>query len=463
MAGTTFTWTTTGSSVWTLGTNWSPVGPPTAGDLAIVAVGTDLINSGSVSITSLAIGGSLAAPASSKGTLAVTGGAKFVASDAILLWSGSTLSVDGSSSVYVGPLGPAAPGNVVVASGHKLSGDGLVQASIINSGTIEALQNPATASPFPGTLEITGAVSGAGVISLLPGSILKLDSSVSSTQAIKFGSGGAEILVLNAPPAVFSNALTNLNLGDRIEFGGVTQITSAQVTSPGTITVQTNLGNLQLTNVSFAAGASQNLYSYRDGLTGYYAIQVGAQNLTWTGTAGDGLISNAVNWSPALAPNAAEAINFNSNAGGTLVGTASALVANFGGTGTWTLHNANLSLTGQPSPPYHPSAFSEGGRLIVDGGTISATGQGDIDFEPGRHHGGAGRRTGQFPDHLAWQSTWPGRLPVGHRGRDDVEEFAQHEFTRLRWGLVGRRSRRSAERPQRRRRPCDHYQQRECH
>ena len=88
MAGTTFTWTTTGSSVWTLGTNWSPVGPPTAGDLAIVAVGTDLINSGSVSITSLAIGGSLAAPASSKGTLAVTGGAKFVASDAILLWSG---------------------------------------------------------------------------------------------------------------------------------------------------------------------------------------------------------------------------------------------------------------------------------------------------------------------------------------------------------------------------------------
>ena len=166
------------------------------GDLAIVAVGTDLINSGSVSITSLAIGGSLAAPASSKGTLAVTGGAKFVASDAILLWSGSTLSVDGSSSVYVGPLGPAAPGNVVVASGHKLSGDGLVQASIINSGTIEALQNPATASPFPGTLEITGAVSGAGVISLLPGSILELDSSVSSTQAIKFGSGGAEILVI---------------------------------------------------------------------------------------------------------------------------------------------------------------------------------------------------------------------------------------------------------------------------
>ena len=154
------------------------------------------------------------------------------------------MSVDGSSSVYVRPLGPAAPGNVVVASGHKLSGDGLVQASIINSGTIEALQNPATASPFPGTLEITGAVSGAGVISLLSGSILKLDSSVSSTPAIKFGSGGAEILILiHAPPAVFSNALTNLNLGDRIEFGGVTQITSAQVTSPGTIAVQTNLGN----------------------------------------------------------------------------------------------------------------------------------------------------------------------------------------------------------------------------
>ena len=179
--------------------------------------------------------------------------------------------------------------------------------------------------------------------------------------------------------------------------------------------------------MSFAAGASQNLYSYRDGLTGYYAIQVGAQNLTSTGTAGDGLISNAVNWSPALAPNAAEAINFNSNAGGTLVGTASALVANFGGTGTWTLHNANLSLTGQPSPPYHPSAFGEGGRLIVDGGTISATGRGDINFEPGRHHGGAGRRTGQFPDHLAWQSTWPGRLPFGHRGRDNVEEIPQRD------------------------------------
>ena len=235
------------------------------------------------------------------------------------------------------------------------------------------------------------------------------------------------------------------------------------MTSPGTITVQTNLGNLQLTNVSFAAGASQNLYSYRDGLTGYYAIQVGAQNLTWTGTAGDGLISNAVNWSPALAPNAAEAINFNSNAGGTLVGTASALVANFGGTGTWTLHNANLSLTGQPSPPYHPSAFSEGGRLIVDGGTISATGQGDIDFSQGATMVAQGGAQVSFQTtSLGNQPGLAGYLLVTGAGTT-WRNLPSTNSTRLRWGLVGRRSRRSAERPQRRRRPCDHYQQRECH
>jgi len=57
MSGTTFTWTATISSDWTVGTNWTPDGPPTATDTAIVPSGSIQIDSGTVAITDLSLGG----------------------------------------------------------------------------------------------------------------------------------------------------------------------------------------------------------------------------------------------------------------------------------------------------------------------------------------------------------------------------------------------------------------------
>src|SRR5579864_3558161 len=114
MPGTQFTWTATNSTDWTLGTNWSPAGPPTATDTAIVSTGSIQINGGTVGITDLSLGGSLNGPSAGKGTIAVTGTGEILASDAIAVWSGSTLSVDATSSIDIGTSGTAATGNILV-------------------------------------------------------------------------------------------------------------------------------------------------------------------------------------------------------------------------------------------------------------------------------------------------------------------------------------------------------------
>ena len=119
MAGTTFTWTATTASAWTIPGNWSPVGTPGAGDIAIDPAGTIQVNGGTVAAADLSIGGSLAAPLPGKGTISATVGAEVLISDAIAVWSGSTLSVDATSSVDIGPSGTVVAGDIVVENGHR--------------------------------------------------------------------------------------------------------------------------------------------------------------------------------------------------------------------------------------------------------------------------------------------------------------------------------------------------------
>src|SRR5271166_4697841 len=129
MAGTTFTWTATTPSAWTTPSNWSPVGTPGAADTAVVPAGSILVNIGTVSATDVSIGACLTAPQPGKGTIAVSAGAEMLVSDALAVWSGSTLSVDSSSFVNIGTSGSPIAGDVVIDSGHSLVGDGLISAS----------------------------------------------------------------------------------------------------------------------------------------------------------------------------------------------------------------------------------------------------------------------------------------------------------------------------------------------
>src|SRR5215475_12637440 len=126
MAGTTFTWTAVGASSWTVGGNWTPLGPPGALDFAIVSTGDALVTAATVTVADLALGGLLSGPLTGNGTVAVANNAAILVSDAIAVWSGSTLSVDATSFVDIGTAGTAPAGSIAVENGHTLLGDGVV-------------------------------------------------------------------------------------------------------------------------------------------------------------------------------------------------------------------------------------------------------------------------------------------------------------------------------------------------
>jgi T5SS/PEP-CTERM-associated repeat protein len=325
-------------------------------------------NGGSVSLALLQIGN--AATFGGDGTVAVSGGGE-IETGALVVGRNSTLSVDGVSGIDVGSSGNFVTGKINVESGFTLAGNGLVAAAVVNNGVIDAIGGQ--------TFEITGSVSGTGSINLAPESKLKLDQAPSSNQAIAFDSPDGETVIFNSPSSVISNAITGLNNGDRIEFGGVTSITGGNYNN-GTITVFTNNGSILLTNVSFAAGATQQFFAYIDGSDGDYAIQISAPGETWNGGSGTSL-GTAANWSLDRLTTSADVLTFNSS--GTLTGTAQGLDANFNG-GPWVLNNATLTLAGAPSPPYQPYAFNQSATsLIVNGGSLIADGSGDVDSATG--------------------------------------------------------------------------------
>ena len=338
-----------------------------------------VIASGAGALLSTAAGDNVTVGGSGAATLVASGSGSVVVGGNLILGGslGGIVSVDAASTIKVGSGAASPAGAVAVVSGHVVQGYGTVAAAIANDGTV------ATSAGFanPGqenTLEVTGSVSGTGSMVLAPNTFLRLDGPVASGQTIAFAGGGAAILVLGTTPGTIANPITGLNVGDRIDLGGIATITSAQVTSPGTVTVQTTSGTYLLTNVSFAPGANQSFYWYTDGATGDQAIQVVPAGLTWTGASSTDL-GTAANWSPASVPTSVDTINFSSNNGGTLTGTGSGLAANFSGTGAWLLQSSTLSLAGQPSPPYQPYALGDSGTLTVDGGTLDAAGGSSVD------------------------------------------------------------------------------------
>ncbi|HEY2618913.1 MAG TPA: Hint domain-containing protein [Acetobacteraceae bacterium] len=360
-----------------------------AGDSAIDPAGAILVNSGTVAAADLSIGGSLAAPLPGRGTISATAGGNILISDAMAVWSGSTLSVDANSSVDVGTSGIFDAGNIVVENGHSLAGDGLLAASVDNLGTLEALGTVASNVFSPGTLEITGSLTGVGTIELGPNSVARLDGPVAASQSINFTSGGAE-LILAAPGSGFAAPITNLNTGDRIEFNfgaGVT-ISKASVTSPGTVTVVTSGGDYVMSNVSFAAGSTQVFFPFTDFNTGFATIQVTPGNYGWTGKISTDL-GTAGNWqnfltgqNPAASPpDATINVGFNNNASGTtstLTGSASAIGFNFSGPGAWLLSGATLTVAGAPSPPFLPFAGGFNTNVTLDAATLTANGSTSI-------------------------------------------------------------------------------------
>ena len=111
-----------------------------------------------------------------------------------------------------------------------------------------------------------------------------------------------------------------------------------------------------------------------------------SRNLGWTGTAGDGDFNNALNWqdftnslNPASSPpTGSDFVSFGNSTGGSVnFDGGSAETLNVFGTATWSFSGA-LSLSGEPSSPFPPYAFTISAATTFSGVTLAALGFGGI-------------------------------------------------------------------------------------
>ncbi len=216
-----------------------------------------------------------------------------------------------------------------------------------------------------------------GTLAIGDNSVLQLDSAVASGQAITFGSGSE--LILNAPGTTIGNAISGLSAGDRIELnlgaGGTIDTASF---SAGTVTLNTSAGVYQFTDVSLAAGASQQFSTGLDAATGDSYIQLQAPAFIWQGGASDNNYTTAANWQGGAAPGSGDHAFFLNNPG-TVTGSGNALAISVGqagtaGSGTWTFDNTTLTVAGEPNPPGLPIAAGFYADTVLNGGSLDASG-----------------------------------------------------------------------------------------
>jgi T5SS/PEP-CTERM-associated repeat protein len=388
MPVTTFTWTATASNAWTVGTNWKPDGPPTAADTAFVPSGSIQINTGTVAITDLSLGGSLSGPTSGEGAISVVTGGALLVSDAMALWAGSTLSVDAASFVDIGTSDSASAGSILVEANNTLLGDGTVVGSLVNNGTIEATNTGTLASSTGGELTIQGAISGTGTMNIEAGATLLLDGTIAAGETINFATGGApETLILANQGSIISPVINGFADGDRIEFSNsdeiVTIVAGPSLTNGNTITfgVTTAGGvdiNYVLTDVNFAAGAPTTFFDSFDPVTNDAFFTPG-RYLGWTGETSTDL-GTASNWyditdgqDPSLiVPGPGDYAEFYNGAGGTLSGPLSAQIIYFFDGANYTLASGG---TMSEQLLFGIGATSGSQSLTLDGGsTVSADG-----------------------------------------------------------------------------------------
>jgi T5SS/PEP-CTERM-associated repeat protein len=225
----------------------------------------------------IGLGGGGSGPAGGDGVLDVIhdGTIEQGAGFALAVWAGSTLAVDASSAFDAGGSGVFVAGAVQIdAAGSGLRGDGVVEANIVNDGSIHATNSGTYSASTGGLLDITGSVTGSGTSYVSPGATLEIAGTIAASQNVIFQTqtGTPETLILGTPGSGLASALSGLQNHDRIELAGLA-ITGATFNS-GTITVATTGSPYLLTDVSFASGANHSLVTGHDSTTGNDYIQV---------------------------------------------------------------------------------------------------------------------------------------------------------------------------------------------
>jgi len=316
------------------------------------------------------------------------------------------ISVDSLSSIEIGNANTATPGAITVDATGNINGNGTLAAPVVNNGTIFA----AGGNGFPGgsnTIEITGAVTGAGSLMIgsgfvdpfggLSGSgaVLRLESSVASSQTVSFAAAGgtttAPSLVF-ADPSAFAGVLSAFDdAGDTLELVGET-VTAAAING-SVLTVSVAVGNpltfnLQQTPVTTALTVSGDEVTVREQ----------PRTLVWVGNnefgIDPGAFASATNWNDpgdgltpaATPPDALDLAEF-TGSGGSITGTGTVADLLFAGSAQWqmstgtTLQSVGTAgvtigggFTGSLELSGGAAIISQGATDIVSGSSVLAAG-----------------------------------------------------------------------------------------
>jgi hypothetical protein len=89
------------------------------------------------------------------------------------------------------------------------SGESAIGVAVANNDSIDAAS---------GTLDLTGAVTGKGAMTISGGATLELDNKAASTQTVAFGTGGGALKLTD--PGAFFGSVSGLGAGDAIDLTG---------------------------------------------------------------------------------------------------------------------------------------------------------------------------------------------------------------------------------------------------
>lgn len=260
IVGTSGTMTVSGAAA-----RLSVAGALTSG-IVIGEAGTGALfvqNGGSVVGTTMVLGGGTIGPSGGIGTLALTGTGDVEVTSGLALWDGSTISVDATSGIDLDSSGSFTAGAVAIEAANTLIGAGTISAAVVNNGMIIAANAPVALSTG-GSLEITGPVSGTGVLSLASGATLQLDGSLAATQTINFVRAAPETLIYGAQSGTISNPIRNFGLGDKIVLPAGITVNSVAFQTSGTLNIEfQNAGGTSgvydFTSVTLAPNTPQSL------------------------------------------------------------------------------------------------------------------------------------------------------------------------------------------------------------
>jgi fibronectin-binding autotransporter adhesin len=353
----------------------------------LAAIDTMTETSGSLVVT----GALSAAAASIGGTLAAKSGGRITSSGSVSLAAAAVIATDGGSSVEVGTAGTPTSGAITVDAGNGgIGGDGMLAAPVINNGTIDAGYAVAGSN----TLEITGAVTGIGLLQVsngynvspdvyVLGAELRLDSAVASTQTVTLydtnDPGAAPTLVLG-DPAGFDATLNGLSgTGNTLDLLGES-ITGASVAN-AILTVTVASGGPLTFNLGYGAPANNQMR-----IDGSEIHILPDREFVWTGAIGDD-VGAAANWNdttdglnPAqTAPTATDVAQI--TGAGSITGIGTSYVTNFDGTNTlagtlsavsdMTVNSGSLTVTGSLNAAdfyvYATLVAAAGGRITTSG------------------------------------------------------------------------------------------------